>query len=115
MERTITLELDFAKITIRIVKVGEDYHVTVWGGDRPHIGCTVLAIPRKSLTGNGEVSCTSSVLNVTGHKDEAVCRYIAERIAVKEEAVVACSGGIHVDGITKEQIALMMKKIKEII
>ena len=104
MERTITIDLSFGQILIQIFKVGTDYQLIVSGGDKPHIGCTVLAIPRMSLTGNGKMSATSSVINVTGHKDETICRHIAEQLAAKENAVVVCSGGIHVDHITKEQI-----------
>ena len=104
MEQEIIKELSFAELTIKFTKIGNDYHVLLTGGDVPHIGCTVLALPRPSLTGDGSVSSTASVLNVTGHKDEALCRQLAERLAAAGNAAVVCSGGFHVDGITRQQI-----------
>ncbi len=59
-------QLTFSEITVQITELGEDYHIMLRGGDKPHIGCTVLAVPRPSLTGDGSISVTSSVLNVTG-------------------------------------------------
>lgn len=53
-------------------KIGEDILLYVKGGEKPHIGCTVIAVPRPSLSGNGQTSATSSVLNLTRHKDEAL-------------------------------------------
>lgn len=104
MKTDVLLELSFSTISIHVESVGNDLLICVKGGDIPHIGCTVLAIPRPSLRQDGSISCTSSVLNVTGHKDEAICRMIAEKAAKKYHAAVVCTGGFHVDGITKEQI-----------
>ncbi len=87
-----------------LISVGKDFQLLLSGGDTPHIGCTVLAVPRESLNGSGRMSSTSSVLNITAHKDEELCRYLAERIAAKTGRVTVCSGGIHVDRITEEQI-----------
>ncbi|MGG7147994.1 hypothetical protein ACQPVA_14465 [Clostridium butyricum] len=116
MERTIVYEknLSFSKISISVTKIGEDYNIILEGGEKPHIGCTVLAIPRLSLTGDGSVSSTSSVLNVAGHKDEEVCRYVAEKICVNKNAVVVCSGGFHVDNISEERIQEVIKAVKEL-
>ena len=93
-ERIIEKVLSFTKLTVKITKIGNDYHIILAGGDRPHIGCTVLAIPRPSLKGDGKVSSTASVINVTGHKDEYLCRYLAEKMAAAQNAVVVCTGGI---------------------
>ena len=51
------------------------------GGTGPHIGSTVMAEPRASLTGQG-ISCTSSVINMCGHKDEVFARKLAESVCV---------------------------------
>ncbi len=113
MERIIKKVLSFGELSLRITEVGEDVHLLLTGGDRPHIGCTVLAVPRPSLTGNGENSATSSVLNLTGHKDEVICRYLAEEVAKRKNAVTVCSGGFHVDNITKEQIDQVLEAVKD--
>lgn len=96
------------------VKVGDDIHILVKGGERPHIGCTVISVPRPSLKGGGKISCTSSVINVAGHKDEAICRMLAEKIAVRENTVTVCTGGFHVDGMTESQIREVLKTVEEI-
>ena len=43
--------------------IGEDVLICLKGGERPHLGCVVQTEPRVSLTGDGSVSATSSVLN----------------------------------------------------
>lgn len=113
MERIIKKELSFGELTVRVSRLGADYLLTLQGGDKPHIGCTVLSIPRPSLTGDGSTSVTSSVLNVTGHKDEELCRFLAEHIARKYGAVTVCTGGFHVDGISREQIEEAQRAVEE--
>ena len=54
-------ELSFSRLTVRLERLGGDWAVLLSGGHSPHIGCTVLAVPRPSLTGNGSLSVTSSV------------------------------------------------------
>lgn len=34
-----------------IVQMGNDYTLAVYGGDTPHVGCTVMSVARPSLTG----------------------------------------------------------------
>ncbi|MBQ7795750.1 MAG: hypothetical protein IJ374_04220, partial [Lachnospiraceae bacterium] len=76
-------ELSFSWLEIKATRVGDDILAWICGGDKPHIGCTVQAIPRPSLSGDGSVSVTSSVINVTGHKDEDLCRKVAETLCKK--------------------------------
>ena len=56
--------------------MGNDFTLSVYGGDAPHVGSVVMSTARPSLTGKG-LGVTSSVLN----------------------------GGIHIDNITEEQLA----------
>lgn len=100
----IQRELSFATLTIEIERVGEDIFILIRGGDKPHIGSVVLAVPRKSLADEKNFSCTSSVLNVTGHKDEFICRAVAENFCKKFHAVTVCTGGFHVDNLSVAQI-----------
>lgn len=113
MERTVTKSLSFGKLVLKITNVGEDLHLLLTGGEKPHLGCTVLAVPRPSLTGSGDTGVTSSVLNLTGHKDEIICRYLAEETARRRNAVTVCTGGFHVDNITKEQIDEVLLAVKD--
>lgn len=94
--------------------VGEDILVCLQGGERPHLGCIVQTEPRESLTGDGSVSATSSVLNYPGHKDEVVCRYVAEKISRELKRRVVCTGGFHKDGITIEEIREVQRAVETV-
>lgn len=109
----ICRELSYATVRICTERIGQDICVRISGGDRPHIGCTVLAQPRPSLRNNGETSATASVLNVIGHKDETICRYVAETLASKLSVIVVCTGGFHVDEIRPEQIRELQESIRD--
>ena len=94
--------------------VGEDVLICLQGGERPHLGCVVQTEPRESLTGDGSVSATSSVLNYLGHKDEVVCRYVAEKISRELKRRVVCTGGFHKDGITIEEIREVQRAVETV-
>ena len=111
MEEKI-INLSFAKLKLNITRVGEDYLLLVTGG-REHLGCTVLAEPRASLTGQG-MSSTSSVLNASGHKDELICRPLAEKLSAQKGARVVCTGGFHIDEISPVQLQELDEAVKQI-
>lgn len=91
--------------------VGADLLVCIKGGTKPHIGCSIQAVYRPSLSGDGSASATSSVWNLTGHKDELICRPAAEKICALTGRTVVCTGGFHIDNLTKEEIGEVAKKI----
>ena len=101
------------KIEISWAWIGAELLICISGGDRPHIGSTVQSVPRSSLTGDGHCSATSSVLNITGHKDEVLCRYLAELACSSLNTVVVCTGGVHVDLASKEQLLEIQKAVEE--
>lgn len=107
------IKLSFSTLFIKIVNCGNDCSVSFFGGDKAHIGCAVLAIPQESLLENGEVSCTISTLNVTGHKDDEIARLIAKKICTARNCIVSCSGGFHKDKITKEEILELMEAVSK--
>lgn len=106
MEWTVVKKINTPDFDIEAgaAKIGEDILLYIKGGDKPHIGCTVIAVPRLSLSGNGERSVTSSVLNLTGHKDESICRMLAEDVCRTCGKTVVCTGGFHLANITAQQI-----------
>lgn len=110
----IRKRLSFAELVTEGYRIGEEYCIHVSGGERPHIGCVVLAVPRPSLSNPEIISATSSVWNLTGHKDEYICRELAEAVAKRKNAVTVCTGGFHMDGITKEQIQELMDCIGQL-
>ena len=70
-------------------------------------------VPRESLTGDGSWSATSSVWNRTGHKDEVLCRMLAEKICCACRTVTVCTGGVHIDEITGEQIREIVDAVEK--
>ena len=112
MEGAITRK-QIAGITIEIqeTRIGDDIVLILAGGDKPHIGCVVQAVPRPSLTNDGSISVTSSVLNLTGHKDGFLCRKLAEKRCRETGRIVVCTGGVHIENITKEQIHKLLEEI----
>ena len=109
------IKLSFAEYIIFVMKIGKDFNIVFSGGEREHIGCTVLSVPRQSLSDEKKLSATSSVINITGHKDEYICRYIGESFAKKYNGRVVCSGGFHVDNILKNQIEELKNSVRELI
>ena len=101
-------------IEVGVSRIGNDILLCLEGGTKPHIGCVVQAVPRLSLTGDGSRSATASVLNLTGHKDEYLCRQLAEKISSNLGTVVVCTGGFHIDNMTKEQIKEVLQAVNEI-
>lgn len=116
MEWSVKIEREIVGTNLSVCagKIGEDILICLEGGNAPHIGCVVQAVPRSSLTGDGSTSATASVLNLTGHKDEFLCRKLAERVCSETGAVTVCTGGFHLDGITKEQIESVVQTVDEI-
>ena len=120
MEWTVVKKISTPDFDIEAgaAKIGEDILLYIQGGDKPHIGCTVVAVPRPSLSGNGERSVTSSVLNLTGHKDESICRSLAEKVCQATGKTVVCTGGFHLENITTQQIKkveLAGKRLEELL
>ena len=110
-ETVIKKEIAGIPIEICEKRIGDDLVILLGGGEQPHIGCVVQAVPRPSLKNDGTISVTSSVLNLTGHKDEFLCRKLAEKRCRETGKVVVCTGGVHIDHITKEQIDILLKNI----
>lgn len=103
-EQHLVQPLKDGELHLVICQVGKDISAVLYGGEKPHIGCAVLAVPRPSLADEDAFSCTSSVLNLTGHKDEAICRTVAETLCKQLNTVVCCTGGFHRDNISAEGI-----------
>ncbi|NLX64169.1 MAG: hypothetical protein GX022_05250 [Clostridiaceae bacterium] len=74
------------------------------GGEQPHIGSVILSEPRQSLIRDGSRSCTSSLLNRIGHKDEVFARSLAEQLCVAIGVPVSVTAGIHIELATEQDI-----------
>lgn len=110
---TVQREVCGYLLQVSVKKIGQDLLVSVEGGQKPHIGCVIQSVSRPSLTGDGSYSATSSVLNLTGHKDEYLCRKLSEQICAACKTTVVCTGGVHIDQITKDEIQEIMRTVEE--
>jgi hypothetical protein len=90
-------------------RAGADLAVVVGGGERPHVGCVVVAQPHRSAARPERVRVTSSVLSIPPHKEEALARPLAEALARATEGVVTVSAGVHDDDLTPEGIAAYLE------
>ena len=98
----------------RVETVGEDVVVAVGGGERPHIGCVVLAQPYPTKGGDTEWSASCSVLTIPPHKEEPIARGIAEKLAATLGRVAVVTAGVHDDNIDAEGIATYLRLAEEL-
>ena len=86
------------QITLTLTDTGHGIHGLLTGGEKPHVGGVVLAIPRLSLSGVGW-SSDVYITPVPGHKDVDVAKTVAERLARELRLPVAITAGIHSDDL----------------
>lgn len=73
------------------------------GGEKPHIGGVVLAVPRTSLTGEG-MSCDLYITPVPHHKDIELARPLADRLARLIHQPVVITAGVHSDNLAHDEL-----------
>jgi len=91
--------------------LGSDVLLAIQGGAMAHIGSICITQPRPGLQNPNTTSCTSSVYNFTGHKDEAVARCCAEKIAAACDRKTVAVAGIHIDNAAPADIADILKNV----
>ncbi len=96
-------------VDARLLTCGQDIVVIINGGEAPHIGAAVLAVPRPSLSDPAQISASASVLCVTGHKDDEVARKLALRLASEFHCVTAVIAGIHIEQALEEDIEILKR------
>ena len=97
-----------------MTSVGEDLVVVVGGGQRPHVGCVVLAQPQPAKTQSGEWSASCSVLTIPPHKEEPIARVVASRIVETLGRVAVVTAGVHDDEIDADGIATYLRLGEEL-
>lgn len=110
----LTMERGRIRINIKAFSIGEDLCVIISGGDRPHIGCVTLSVPRPSLLDESKTSATTSLLNLIGHKDDEAAKYVSKTLSSRLNKNVVVTCGIHVDNITVEEIDVTLTLLKEL-
>lgn len=97
-----------------VAPVGEDLVVAVGGGQRPHVGCVVLAQPQPAKTGERQWSASCSVLTIPPHKEEPIARGIASRLAESFGRITVVTAGVHEDNLDAAGIAIYLRLGEEL-
>ncbi|MGC1401970.1 MAG: hypothetical protein WA974_03485 [Thermodesulfobacteriota bacterium] len=93
----------------RVILVGDDLLVSIWGGTHPHIGAVALALPRPSLKDRKKTSATSSVLTVLGHKEDQTVKAVSETLSAIFKRNTVVTAGIHWDNLKAEEIKVIVR------
>ena len=91
------------RVRLEALALGEDWNVSITGGDRPHIGAAALGVPYRKP--DGSWSACASVFALPTHKEDGLAQKAAQHLARETGHIVAVSCGIHVDNLTPEEIA----------
>lgn len=97
-----TLTKQGVSVGFRVIRVGIDFLVLAAGGDVGHIGAVTLG------SKNEIVSSFRA-----GHMESVVTDLIYRKLNGAVPDGLAVAAGIHVDGITKEQIDMVMAMCEE--
>jgi hypothetical protein len=100
-------------LTARVVEVGDDVVVAVSGGDRPHVGCVVLAVPGLRRDGTG-VQASVSLLTIPPHKEEPIARAVAEAVCTGLGRVAVVTAGVHEDGLDRAGVDTYLRLGREL-
>ena len=95
-------------LTAWIHEVGDDVVVAVGGGERPHVGCVVLAQPHRSRRQSAGWSASCSVLTIPPHKEEPIARAVAVRLASDCGRVAVVTAGVHDDSLDRAGIEIYL-------
>ena len=95
------------EVFLNAVFMGRDVSVTISGGETPHIGAVAIAIPRKSLKGDGSDSASVSVICIPGHKEDELVQSTAKRLSTLWGCHVTVTAGLHIDRATMCDIELL--------
>lgn len=95
------------KIFLNAIFCGNDISVCIFGGDKPHIGAVAVAVPRKSLKGDGSNSASASVICITGHKEDEIARSTALKISSKFFCIANVAVGIHINNASLDDLKII--------
>ena len=103
------------KLGVFIIKPGKDVQIYLGGGASPHIGSIAISQPRPSLQNPSRISCTTSVFNLLGHKDNEPAVLFAEGFCKKFNCTTVVSAGIHFNNATPENLEKVMGLVKDLL
>lgn len=103
------------EVSLNAVFMGRDVAVTISGGETPHIGAVAVAIPRKSLKGDGSDSASVSVICIPGHKEDELVQTTAKRLSTAWGCHVTVTAGLHIDRASLSDIKTLNLYVETLI
>jgi hypothetical protein len=103
------------EVCLNAVFMGRDVAVTISGGETPHIGAVAVAIPRKSLRGDGSDSASVSVICIPGHKEDELVQTTAKKLSIVWGCHVTVTAGLHIDRATPSDIEILNLNVETLI
>ena len=86
------------ELNVLSYRLGEDVHISIYGGDRAHIGAVSI------LSANGEIQTVC----FPGHRDDAVSALWCERLKELGAHASVVEAGIHYNELSKEGIVAVL-------
>lgn len=96
------------RISLTLQNTGNGINGLLIGGEKPHVGGVVLALPRPSLSGRGW-SADVYITPVPGHKDVDVARTVAVSLASELRCSVVVTAGIHSENLCAEELSQIIQ------
>jgi len=93
------------KIWLKSFEIGQDILYILGGGEKPHIGGTVLCEPGKK----------PQTISLKHHRDIEVLEPLAKTACKKLNKTVVAVGGIHIDNASKKDIEIILENCRELI
>jgi hypothetical protein len=99
-------------LSVFIISAGKDIQIYLGGGTAPHIGSVAISQPRPRLNDPEHISCTTSIHNILGHKDDVIAVLFAEGFCKEFNCLTVASAGVHIDGAGTKEIKQIMNLAK---
>lgn len=94
----ITRKAARVELTLEVKEIGEDYLLTLTGGEE-HIGAVAVGLFDKESN-----RASSSVITLPGHREDQLALQGARQVSKATGRTAAFVAGIHKDNITSEEI-----------
>ena len=111
---SVTTQQDGYNLSADVNFIGEDILISVYGGDKPHIGAVAASQPRPSLKDEEATSASTSVICFVGHKEDELAKYIAGKVATEFNVRTVVCAGAHWDDITEKGIQRVGQSAKQL-
>ncbi|RMF96472.1 MAG: hypothetical protein D6734_03625 [Candidatus Schekmanbacteria bacterium] len=98
------------KVTIEARILGNDLLISLYGGTKPHIGAVALSVTRRSLKNRKKKSASTSILTLTGHKDDLIAKSVAEKVSTELGRNVVVAAGVHIEKAKDEEILKIIEE-----